>query len=280
MNEDGTAFNIKLRVPFCKGLFLFGGGTMEDWKKALNNFLNKWKSLPFYEGAIACGSYVSGNYNKFSDIDVHIVLKKGNSWRERGNITVDSFLIEYFANPVNKYETEIDEEKYSSKNHTTRMFASGMIIDDVNGEVSKLKEKAVENSDIEMPSISDFELLIGKYACWDKFDELQVIYHENRDSFYLAYYEVYKQLIGFYERVKGFRSISITKLDKILDSDQFRENYCIKEYYNNEEKELIRECMNIDTKEKMMKKINDLYDFVMSYSGGFDINKFVLRSDL
>ena len=77
---------------------------MEKWEKALSKFLERYENEDYYEGAIACGSYVSGNNNEFSDIDVHIVLKRGNEWRERGNLDVDGFLIEYFANPVNKYE--------------------------------------------------------------------------------------------------------------------------------------------------------------------------------
>ena len=49
---------------------------MEKWKLALNKFLERYENKDFYEGAIACGSYVSGNANEFSDIDVHIVLRK------------------------------------------------------------------------------------------------------------------------------------------------------------------------------------------------------------
>ena len=108
---------------------------MENWKEALNKFLKKYLKEEYYEGAIACGSYVSGNNNKYSDIDVHIILKRGNEWRERGNLLVDDFLIEYFANPVNKYENYMEEELNELGNHTTMMFANGIIIDDKNGVV-------------------------------------------------------------------------------------------------------------------------------------------------
>ena len=84
---------------------------MENWEKALKKFLQRYENEDYYEGAIACGSYVSGNNNEFSDIDVHIVLKRGNEWRERGNLEIDGFLIEYFANPVNKYESYMEDEK-------------------------------------------------------------------------------------------------------------------------------------------------------------------------
>ena len=117
---------------------------MEKWEMALNKFLERYENEDYYEGAIACGSYVSGNNNEFSDIDVHIVLKRGNDWRERGNLEVDGFLIEYFANPVNKYESEMEREKIERGNHSTKMFARGKIVRDKNGEVKNLREKAKE----------------------------------------------------------------------------------------------------------------------------------------
>ena len=162
---------------------------MEKWEKALNKFLDRYRNEDYFEGAIACGSYVSGNNNEFSDIDVHLVLKRGNEWRERGNLEVDGFLIEYFANPVNKYERYMEEEQLERGNHTTMMFAKGVIVSDKNGEVKKLQDRAIEVSNVELPDINDFDLLASKYGCWDKLDELKVIYHESRDSFYLTFYE-------------------------------------------------------------------------------------------
>jgi len=253
---------------------------MEKWEKALNKFLERYEKEDYYEGAIACGSFVSGNNNEFSDIDVHVVLKRGNVWRERGNLEIDGFLIEYFANPVNKYEAYMEDEKIERGNHTTKMFARGKIVRDKNGEVKKLKEEAIKLENIELPDISEFDLLSSKYGCWDKYDELKVIYYEKRDSFYLAYYELYKRLITLHGKVKKLREFSLTKLDKLLDSKLFRDNYGISKFYDEYDTSIIRECMVLDTKEKMMENITELYNYVMEISGGFDINKFVLRSEV
>jgi len=253
---------------------------MEKWKEALYNFLQRYENEDYYEGAIACGSYVSGNNNEFSDIDVHIVLKRGTEWRERGNLEVDGFLIEYFANPVNKYEEYMDEEKVERGNHTTMMFANGLIVSDKNGEVRKLKDNALSLKDIELNEISEFELLSSKYGCWDRFDELKVTYLENRDTFYLTYYELYKQLVTLHGKVKKFREFSLTKFDKLLDNKSFRDKYGISKFYDEYDTCIIRECMVIDTKEKMLEKITKFYNYVMEISGGFDINKFVLRSEV
>jgi hypothetical protein len=253
---------------------------VKDWEKALKKFLEKYENEDYFEGAIACGSYVSGNNNEFSDIDVHLVLKKGNEWRERGNLYVDGFLVEYFANPVNKYEDYMEEEKTERGNHTTMMFAKGVVICDKNGEVKKLKNKAMELQYIELPDITEFDLLSSKYGCWDKMDELKVICHEKRDTFYLAYYELYKQLVTLHGKVKKFREFSITKFDKLLDYKTFRDNYGISKFYDEYDTRIIRECLVLDEREKMLEKITKFYNYVMEINGGFDINKFVLRSEV
>ena len=68
-------------------------------------------------------------------------------------------------------------------------------------------------------------------------------------------------------------------LDKLLDHKTFRDNYGISKFYDEYETSLIRECMIINKREKMMEKITEFYNYVMEISGGFDINKFVLRSE-
>ena len=67
---------------------------MQKWEKALNKFLEKYINQPWFEGALLCGSYASGNQNKFSDIDIAIVGKNDMGWQEKSNCYVDGFLME------------------------------------------------------------------------------------------------------------------------------------------------------------------------------------------
>ena len=75
---------------------------MNDWEKALEKFLDKYKNEDYFLGAILTGSYVIGNNDENSDIDIYIVTKDTTTWRERGNKLIDDFLIEYFINPKKK----------------------------------------------------------------------------------------------------------------------------------------------------------------------------------
>ena len=67
----------------------------ENWEKAVDKFIKKWKSKKEVIGALVCGSYVTGNPTKHSDIDIHIILDNKCNWRMRGDEYVDGFLMEY-----------------------------------------------------------------------------------------------------------------------------------------------------------------------------------------
>lgn len=69
---------------------------MMEWKKVVEKFLSQFRNKDYYEGAILFGSYANGNNNEFSDIDIRICISDTQTWRERGNVKIDGYLIEYF----------------------------------------------------------------------------------------------------------------------------------------------------------------------------------------
>ena len=83
---------------------------VDKWKIALKEFLKDYEEDDDVIGAILCGSYASGNQNDNSDIDVYLVLKDSVSYRERGNTESNSYLIEYFMNPVRKIKEYMQKE--------------------------------------------------------------------------------------------------------------------------------------------------------------------------
>jgi len=107
---------------------------MEKWRQAVELFLNDWKKMKTLLGRWFCGSYVTGNPSEHSDIDLHLLLKSGIDWRERGNKVVDGYLIEYFANPKEQILKYFHEEIASRSCVTAHMFASGEILFDKTGE--------------------------------------------------------------------------------------------------------------------------------------------------
>ncbi|MDR0272764.1 MAG: nucleotidyltransferase domain-containing protein [Clostridiales bacterium] len=62
---------------------------MHDSKKKLEIFLADFEYKNDVVGVLACGSFVTGNPTKHSDLDVHIVLDENVNYRERGNKYID-----------------------------------------------------------------------------------------------------------------------------------------------------------------------------------------------
>jgi DNA modification methylase len=110
---------------------------MEKWEIATEKFLKKWKNKKEVVGAVLCGSYITGNPSKHSDLDIQILLDKQIIWRERGNKYVDGFLIEYFANPLPQNLEYYQSDYQRRKKAHIHMFLTGKILFDKNGDVKK-----------------------------------------------------------------------------------------------------------------------------------------------
>ena len=109
----------------------------------LNMFLDSYKNINDVVGVLVCGSYVTGHPNKHSDLDVHLILKDGVFYRERGNVIVEGLLIEYFANTKQQILSYFNKDYRSVSLMSQTQFATGMIIRDDLGIVANLKKQAL-----------------------------------------------------------------------------------------------------------------------------------------
>ena len=112
--------------------------TPEPWRKALETFLQQWLPGPDMVGSLVCGSYVTGNPSAYSDIDAHLVLAEHVDWRERGNSRIDTYLIEYFANPARQIRQYFQEDHAENRSLAATQFVTGEIVYDPHGIVRQL----------------------------------------------------------------------------------------------------------------------------------------------
>ena len=115
---------------------------MKSWEFALDHFLNNWKQREEVIGILVCGSYITGNPSKRSDIDVHIIIKDESDWRERGNKYVNGFLIEYFVNPPKQIRSYYKEDFNDRSTMSMVQFLTGKDVQDQCGIVNELIEEA------------------------------------------------------------------------------------------------------------------------------------------
>jgi predicted nucleotidyltransferase len=143
---------------------------------ALEKFLQKWENKKGVIGAIVCGSYITGNPSKHSDIDIHIIMDEKATRREKGNEIIDGILIEYFINPISKLHKYIEEDFKKGSRLTAHMLATGKILFDSTGKIQKLKQEGEKCLTKKYTKLSTMQIELLKYHLWDSLDNLEEIY--------------------------------------------------------------------------------------------------------
>ncbi len=248
---------------------------MENWEKALYKFLTKYRNKPYFEGAILCGSYATGNQNKFSDIDVHIIISNTQKWRERGNVEIDGFLMEYFINPVQQIQEEFKSDIPRGRIHCANMFAFGKILLDKHGYLKQLQHEAQVFFKKRLPKYKKSDLKFDIYGVWSLMDELNSLSDEKK-SVYLVYNKLLENLMLLYFKNNRIPKISLTKIEKILGETAFTERYHIQKLPDKKFTKLFLDALHGQN----VQSIQKLYDFVIRDLGGFDITKFKLKGKL
>lgn len=236
------------------------------WKLALNEFIKKYLDDDDVEAILLVGSYAVNNQNKYSDIDVYIILNDNVNYRERGNKRVDNYLIEYFINPIHKVLEYLQNDKRGHGGAMANMLLKGKVLFDRNNIVPFLQQEAQAAKEI-IPEKDPMKY----YACWHAFDEyLAAAYHNE-----LQYYLCLKYLVDCYLANNGYCALPEQKIEKFFKDAKYREKYDIGKFPNNEFNNLVIKCFDYPNKQNLQA----LYNFVIE-DGKFDINNFALRSEI
>jgi predicted nucleotidyltransferase len=140
---------------------------MNDWEEAIISFIKPFETNKDIQAAILTGSYAIGTQNSKSDIDIYIVSSNELDWRERGNLIVYGFLIEYFINPPKQIYKYLDDGIKNGDRVDAYIFHHGKVIFDKTGVINELKERAENDLKKELNDIEETPLQIMKYYIWD-----------------------------------------------------------------------------------------------------------------
>lgn len=245
---------------------------------ALQKFLTKRENKKEVIGAIVCGSYVTGNPSKHSDIDLHIILKKGTKRRERGNEIVDGFLIEYFANPVSSLIKYFENDYKGHKKISTHMIATGKILFDKTWELSKAVAQAKKyiHKPMQKPVKSMVE--VNKYMLRDTLDNLNEIYHKKGDEFYLAYYDLLYKIADTYTKFLQLETPKAHKVKRFLTDKKDMKKYNFPSFPDKSFVKQFTSALKLHDHHKMMKKMKKLTHHVLDKMWGFEVDGRKLRT--
>lgn len=252
---------------------------MEPWEKALETFLKEWLDKDEVVGALVCGSYVTGNPTNHSDIDLHLILSSEIPWRERGNRIIDGFLIEYFANPTGQIKRYFESDYNDNRTMAATQFATGRIIFDDTGEVSVLKQEALEWK--QKPFNKPDEITIGltKYALWDNLDNLQDSFEHQAPDFTYNYHHTIQRIFEVYARFLGQPIIEFSKIYTYLRSPEiYQTKYLFNEFLDAKFAGMMIRAITETDHIKMLNSVEELTAYVIDTMGGLKVDGFKART--
>ncbi|MDD5054245.1 MAG: nucleotidyltransferase domain-containing protein [Candidatus Nanoarchaeia archaeon] len=253
---------------------------MKDWERAVNEFLKNYRNKDYVIGAVACGSYITGNPSKHSDIDLRIILKNSINWRERGNKMINGFLVEYFMNPV-KQELKYFKDDYADRKRVdAHMYSTGKVLFDKTGDVKKIIKVAKKFNVKNFKKATGFKKEISKYALWDMLDNLEEIYEKNGREFYFVYYNFLSNIFYNYSQFMGYENIGCHKLLRFLTDKKDMVKYGLFSFPDKAFIKVFLKCFDLSEKNTMMDYYREVSNYVLKKMGFAGINGWKLRSKI
>lgn len=244
---------------------------MINWKDSLEKFISEYRNKDYVIGAILCGSYVTGNNTKRSDVDICIITKE-ISYKQRGNVIVDGIMFEYFMNPLSEVYKYLENDfKNRRRLADANMYVNGIVLFDKTGDIEKLRNDSKKYYDLDFDEPDKDTMMINNYACWDLMDEINDKI-DNNEEYDLLYWMLLKELISNYYYKNKIATVPFTKIEKIYRDEEYRNRYHLK---NMPPQDFINLVLNVFNN-KSYGCLKELYDYVI---GDFQINDFVLRME-
>lgn len=253
---------------------------LKNWEGVVQKFLKTWDKRDKVIAALVCGSYVTGNPSKHSDIDLHLVLSDDVTWRERGNKIIDGMLIEYFSNPEKQIESYFKDDYEDGNYASPTQFLTGKIIFDKTGVITRLKNLAQSYKDKELQKMNLVVSEIKKYGLWDNLDNLQDSYEKNSLDFYYVYYNALQDAYVIYSKYLQYPASGASKSYDTLTSEVSRKKYLLEKFPDNKFVALFKKAIVLKEKSKMMKDFESLSNHVFRQMGGFKIDGWKANSPL
>lgn len=251
---------------------------LKEWEKALNAFLEDWKSKEDVIGAMVCGSYVTGNPSPHSDIDVHIILCDEVDWRERGNVVLDGYLIEYFVNPPKQIKKYFEDDYNDLRPHSMVQFLTGKILFDKCNEIEILKNEARIWFDKKYKKLDNITVEMMKYYLWDTLDNLEDCYEQDRMDFDFVYYNSLKVLFEEYSKYLRVTIIPFYQVSRYLSEPNFLDKYLTNSFPDKYFSDKFLSLLYVNEKSQRIKVYSELTNYVMNKMGGFNIDGWSFKS--
>lgn len=254
---------------------------MLEHEKVVFSFLEMRKSYDEVVWAVLCGSFVTWSPSAHSDIDLHILLEDTATRRERWNVSMGGFLIEYFINPVRLHYEYAEEDYQQRRIVNAHMFVTWKLLFDTTWAVTKLIDDMKQHIDKTYKPMDHSRLELVKYGIRDMCDNLQEIYDAQWSEFPFVYYASLYALFDLYAEYLQYRHIEKHKVARFLKQKSQRNKYLIDDFPDALFSQKFLEAITVDDNDThtMMKMYEQLTEHVLQQMWWFSIDWWKLRTD-
>ncbi len=253
-----------------------------NYRDALNKFIDEMNYLKNedVEGIIFYGSFHTGTYNEFSDIDLMVLFDDDSDANQiKGFKMVNGIQVEYFERTVSKIYERANSDYMKCEDSLLSMIGYGEVIFDRNGKVKELIDYIKEKYSRPLPGYTRHEAIYQIASIRKAVLATEELRVQNDPYFESFYFLTVERIRDFYHKLKGFSNLSQTKIYKIYTNEQIQKAQH-KKIPEREFIELFFKAIEEGTsKEQKVKRINELWDYAMrDYKQNINFND--LRIDL
>ena len=199
-------------------------------QKVCNDIVEQYKQDKNVLGILLFGSAARNKFDKYSDIDIYILLNKKNKF-SRQNFVSNGVKVDIIFNTIKEVKNYLKEERNNVRRNTSHMLAHSEILFQRRNNLEKIQRTAKTNLRLKTKYKKD-EILMHKYSIDDFWGEVQRDFINNDYvSFELNSHFLIKNIIELFLKTKGdFLRQSSETMDIINKKDKKLGDY-IKKFY-------------------------------------------------
>jgi len=157
------------------------------------------------------------------------------------------------------------------------MILSGIVIFNKNSTAEKMIDYCKTKIMSDFPPMSEFNVYTGLYRLWDNLDELKRACTRQTPDIAMQFYNFIQHAFELYSKYICSPVPGYHKLYRWLTDDNYAKKYGLPAYNDCgflQKIKLAYECMG---SKAMLGLSKDIYTYVATKMGGFDIDNFVMR---
>lgn len=181
-------------------------------------------------GILLFGSVARNKFDRYSDIDILILLKKKSDY-SRFNFIKNSIRVDIILNTVSEAKSFLKEDERNIKRNTSHMLAYGKILYQKGDDLEMIMTKARNNLKLRTKYNND-EILMHKYSIDDFWGEVQRDFKNNdRMAFELDSHLLMKNIIELFLKIKGEFLRQPNEMASIVNKEDKKMGYYMEKFY-------------------------------------------------